>query len=68
MKKALTLEIWVDETLEEAKECVNEVYNNMLAHEYIDDGSIKIREVKTTKFFKSLNYDEDYINNLNISN
>jgi len=46
MKKAVTLEIWVDETLEDANECVKEVVNSANEHYYISDGSIEIKVVK----------------------
>jgi len=49
MKKVVTLEIWVDEKLSDAKECVNSVYNHMLAHEYLSDGSVEIKVIDIDK-------------------
>jgi len=46
MKKSITLEIWVDESLEDAKECVNEVYSEMCNHYYLSDGSIEVKVIK----------------------
>jgi hypothetical protein len=49
MKKVVTLEIWVDETLSDAEECVNEVYNDMMAHYFISDGSVDIKVIDVDK-------------------
>lgn len=46
MKKVATIEILVDENLQDAKECVNEVYNHMINHEFIDDGSVMIKVIE----------------------
>ena len=56
MKKAITLEIWVDESLEDAKDCVNDVYNDMCTSEYLSDGSIQVKIVEKTDFLKGLKY------------
>lgn len=42
VKKVAILEIWVNETLEDAAECVNEVICSANEHYFISDGSVKI--------------------------
>jgi hypothetical protein len=49
MKKVATLEIWVDEKLEDAIERANVVYTNAFTHEYISDGSVELRVVEGIK-------------------
>ena len=46
MKKYLTLEVLVDEAMEDAKECAEEVINEATGHYYCCDGTVKINIVE----------------------
>ena len=48
MKKAVTLEIWVDDTISNSKECVEEVIQEAMSHYYCLDGTIDIKIVENT--------------------
>lgn len=49
MEKAMTLEIWVDDTLSitDRARCVEEFYRETTHHFYLSDGSIAIKLIKT---------------------
>lgn len=49
MKKYLTLEVFIDETMEDAKECAEEVINEATGHYYCCDGTVKINVVEKIK-------------------
>lgn len=46
LKKYLTLEVLVDEEMEDYKECVEEVLISAMGHEYCCDGTIKINIIE----------------------
>ena len=48
MKKAVTLEIWVDNSLSNGEECVEEVIQEAMSHYYCLDGTIEIKVVENT--------------------
>lgn len=43
MKRYVTVEIWVDDELEDCKQCADEVIDSIKGHEYCCDGTIKIK-------------------------
>lgn len=49
MKKYLTVEVLIDETMDDAKECAGEVIMSALGHEYCCDGTVDIRIVDIIK-------------------
>lgn len=46
MKKYLTIEVWVDDTIEDYKECVDEVIESAKGHEYCCDGTVDIKVIE----------------------
>lgn len=45
MRKLLTLEVWVDETIEDAEKCAKEIVQQAQGHEYCCDGTVEVKEV-----------------------
>lgn len=46
MKKYLTLEVLIDDTIEDCEQCADEVIETMLGHEYCCDGTVEIKAIK----------------------
>lgn len=46
MKKYLTLEVWIDEEMDDYKECVEDVLGDAMGHEYCCDGTVRINIVE----------------------
>ena len=46
MKKYLTLDVLIDESIEDAKECAKEVINEATGHYYCCDGTVDIKIVE----------------------
>ena len=46
LKKYLTLEVLVDEKMDDYKECVEEVLVSAMGHEYCCDGTININIIE----------------------
>lgn len=42
MKKYLVLEVLIDETMEDSKECAEEVISEAMGHYFCCDGTVKI--------------------------
>lgn len=42
MKKYLTIEVLIDESIEDAKECAKDVIDAALGHYYCCDGTVKL--------------------------
>lgn len=43
MKKYLTIEVLIDEKMDDAKECADEVISSALGHYYCCDGTVDIK-------------------------
>ena len=46
LKKYLTLEVWIDEEMDDYKECVEDVLGDAMGHEYCCDGTVRINIVE----------------------
>lgn len=46
MKKYVTLELLIDESVEDAKECAEEVIAEALGHHYCCDGTVSINVIQ----------------------
>jgi len=46
LKKYLTLEVLVDEEMEDYKECVEEVLVSAMGHEYCCDGTVEVHIIE----------------------
>ena len=49
MKKYVTLELLIDETVEDAKECAEEIIADALGHHYCCDGTVNINVIQKSK-------------------
>ena len=52
MKKVATIEIWVNEELEDAKQCAVKVLNHATDHYFICDGSVEARLIEIDELIK----------------
>lgn len=46
MKKFVTLELLIDETIEDAPECAEEIIEEVLGHHYCCDGTVKVNIIE----------------------
>ena len=46
MKKTILLEVYIDENMEDAVDCMNEVVEWAKGHEYCLDGTVEIKVVE----------------------
>ena len=53
MIKYKTIEVWIDETMEDAKECADKAISEATGHYYVCDGTVEFKEVTEDKDLES---------------